>query len=201
VGVEFVTPSISSGNELPQLVTESTIYSLADYVRYVDLTLHGYYVLDITPSRTQGDFVYMSSVKSQTYTVSTTPSWYVNDGERFLRENNTPSSALNTYPALAPHTSLTTALRNIANNITTVMVHPNPFFNELMIQFNTYKSEEVTLEVWSTNGVLMLKQNLGLVSEGLNHAQFDGSKFPSGFYFIKLKGKSSSVSESVIKIN
>lgn len=201
IGVEFVTPSISSGNELPQLVTESTIYSLADYVRYVDLTLHGYYVLDITPVRTQGDFVFVSNVTTQNYTVSTTPSWYVNDGEKFLRQANAPSVALNNYPTLAPHATLTTSIKNIANNITTVMVHPNPFYDELMIQFNVYRSEEVNLEVWNTNGELMLRKNLGLISVGLNHAEFDGSKLPSGFYFIKLKGKSSAISESVIKIN
>lgn len=201
VGVEFVTPSISSGNELPQLVTSSTIYSLASYVRYVELTLHGYYVLDITPTRTQGDFVYMSNVTTQTYSVSTTPSWYVNDGEKFLRENNTPSVALNTYPPLAPHTSLATSVKNISNNITTVMIHPNPFADQVQIQFNVYKSEEVSLEVWNTNGQLMLKKNLGLISEGLNHAQFDGSKLPSGFYVVRLKGKTSSISESVVKIN
>ena len=81
------------------------------------------------------------------------------------------------------------------------MIHPNPFADQVQIQFNVYKSEEVNLEVWNTNGELMLKKNLGLISEGLNHAQFDGSKLPSGFYVVKLKGKNSSISESVVKIN
>lgn len=81
------------------------------------------------------------------------------------------------------------------------MIHPNPFFNEVMIQFNVYKSEEVNLEVWNTSGQLMFKKNLGPISEGLNHAQFDGSKLPPGFYVVRLKGKTSSISESVVKIN
>ncbi len=201
VGVEFVTPSISSGNELPQLVTSTTIYALAQYVRYVELVLHGYYILDVTPARTQGDFVYVSNVTTQNYTVSSGPSWYVNDGEKFLRDAGSPSVPINSYPPLAPLGSASTSVKNIPGNITTVMVHPNPFFNEVMIQFNVYKSEEVNLEVWNTNGQLMLRKNLGLISEGLNHAQFDGTKLPSGFYAIKLKGKDSSISESLVKIN
>ncbi len=201
VGVEFVTPSISSSNELPQLVTENTIYSLAQYVRYVDLTLHGYYILDVTPTRTQGDFVYVSSVATQTYTVSTTPSWYVNDGERFLRQANGPSMAANSYPVLAPHLGLTTGLNNVAGNITTVMIYPNPFSNEVSVQFNLYKSDNVTLEVYNTAGAQILKSNLGRIETGLNHVQFDGSKLPSGYYVIKLSGAKSAISRNVIKIN
>lgn len=201
LGVEFVTPSVSSSNELPQLVTETTIYSLAQYVRYVELVLHGYYILDVTPARTQSDFVYVSTVQTQSYTSSAGPSWYVNNGETFLREANAPSAPANNYPALAPQLGVTTGVRNIADNITTVMTYPNPFSGQVAVQFNVYKSDNITFEVYNTMGALILKDNLGYVEAGLNHIQFDGSKLPSGYYTIKLKGSKSDISRSVIKVN
>jgi alkaline phosphatase D len=201
VGVEFVCTSISSGNELPQAVSEGFIYACAPHVRYVDLTLHGYCILDINTSRTQSDYVNMSTTTSQAYTVSTGPSWYVNSGETFLRQANTPAVAVTSYPALAPHTGPATGIRTIGSNITTVMIYPNPFSSQVSVQFNVYKSEDVTLEVYNAAGALMLKNNLGLVTQGLNHAQFDGSTLPSGYYLIKLKGSKSSISQNLIKIN
>ncbi|MES2619903.1 MAG: alkaline phosphatase D family protein [Bacteroidota bacterium] len=201
VGVEFVTPSISSGNELPQLITAGTIYGLADYVRYVELSLHGYYVLDITPARTQGDFVYVSNVTSQNYTVSSTPSWYVNDGDRFLQAASGPSTALNTYPALAQRPSLNTAISKLTDNITTISIAPNPFFDEVVIQFDVQKAEELTLQVFNSSGKLMTKANLGLSNIGTNYAVFNGSNFPSGYYRVELTGKSRSIGKAVIKVN
>lgn len=197
--VEFVGTSITSSNELNQAITEQAIMQLAAYVRYVNLHLHGYYVLDITPTRTQGDFVYVSTVTDKNYTVSTGPFWYVNSGERFLRQGNAASVAQNSYPGLAP--GLGTGIKNITDNITAVSIHPNPFYDEVLIQYNAVKAEEVTLQVFDPSGKLMVSRNLGFTSEGLNYATFNGANFPTGFYLIKLQGKSNAKGQAVIKIN
>lgn len=67
VGVEFVATSITSNNELPPFASESLIYGLAPYVRYVNLYMHGYYVLDITPQRVQADFKFVSTITEKLY--------------------------------------------------------------------------------------------------------------------------------------
>lgn len=200
-GVEFVGTSITSGNELNSPFTPEIIMGMAPYIRYVDLTQHGYYILDINAQRTQGDFVYVSDVTTQTYTTSTAPSWYVNSGERFLRQANSPAVAQNTYPILAPITVQNTSLKNLTDNITTISVHPNPFYDEVLIQFNSQVPEEVALEVFSSTGKIMTKKNLGTTRQGLNYTTFNGNNFPSGFYIVELKGKSHSVGKAVIKVN
>src|SRR5690606_34156323 len=78
VGVEFVATSITSNNELPPFASESLIYGLAPYVRYVNLYMHGYYVLDITPQRVQADFKFVSTITEKPYTDTLGPAWYVN---------------------------------------------------------------------------------------------------------------------------
>ncbi len=201
VGVEFVGTSITSGNELNSPFTSEIIMGMAPYIRYVDLTLHGYYILDINAQRTQGDYVYVSDITTQNYTVSTGPSWYVNSGERFLRQANSPAVAQNTYPILAPVTVQSTSIKNLTDNITTISVHPNPFYDEVLIQFNSQVPEDVTLEVFSSTGKIMSRKNLGITSQGLNYATFNGNNFPSGFYMVELKGKSHSVGKAVIKVN
>lgn len=201
VGVEFVTPSISSGNELPQAVTPVTIYSLAQHVRYVELVLHGYYILDVRPDKVQSDFVFVSDVSTQSYTTSTGPSWYVNNGEKFLRSAVSPSTAANTYPPLAPHTSVTTGLGKTANTITTIMIQPNPFFDQAVVQFNTERTEDITLEILNMNGQIVLTNYLGKCVAGLNHTVFNAANFAQGFYTVRLSGSKSAKSERVIKIN
>lgn len=200
LGVEFVATSITSNNELPNMVSEPLVYNLAQYVRYVNLYMHGYYVLDITPARTQADYVFMSTILNQTYTDSAGPSWYVNNGERFLRKANGASVAQGNYPTLAPNNYIT-GISKLQDNITTIMAYPNPFMNSVVIQYNTWKPEPITLEVWAVDGKLMIKNDLGVSLQGINHAQFDGSGLPSGNYRVVLKGKSSAKGEAMIKVN
>jgi alkaline phosphatase D len=198
-GVEFVATSITSSNELPPLVSEVAVYGIAPHVRFVDLSSHGYYILDITPTRTQADFVFVSTVLSKTFSPIAGPSWYANSGERFLRQASTPSVALNSFPALAPGFDLNTSVRKIYNDIVAVMIHPNPFYNEVVVQFNLATPDDVTLQVFNAEGKQMLKENFSIAEAGLNHLSFDGSSLPTGNYVIKLSGKKSSTSNYLIK--
>ncbi len=200
-GVEFVAPSITSGNELPPLITAPVISSLAPHVRYVELVLHGYYVLDITPQRTQADFVYVSDIATQTFTAGSANHWCINDGERFLNVCSVASTPLNTYPPLAPSPYTNTGIGKVEDNITTISMYPNPFLSEVTIQYNVATSEPVTLQVYAANGKLMLEQNLGIPQRGTNYAQFDGSRLPAGIYRVILRGKSQARGEAVLKVN
>ena len=201
VGVEFVATSITSNNELPPLVSEALIYGMAPHVRYVNLYMHGYYVLDVTPQRTQADYVFVSTITSQAYVDSAGPSWYVNNGEHHLNRATSKSVALNNYPALAPNNYLTTGIAKLQDNITTISMYPNPFVGQVIVQYNTWKAEPITLEVYGLDGKLMMKNDLGQSVQGLNHAQLDGRVLPKGYYRIMLRGKSASKSEAMIKVN
>ncbi len=199
VGVEFVVGSVTSGNELPPLITAPVISSIAKHVRYVDLVQHGYYVMDVTPSRTQTDFVYVSTILNQNFTVSTGPSWCVNDGERSLHSCTTPSAPLNTYPALAP-SKFGTGINKVQDNITTISIQPNPFVEQVVLQYNTFQPEEINMEVRNSDGRLMLSKNLGLSTTGTNYAEFNGSNFAPGYYVVQLQGRSGAVGKAVIKV-
>lgn len=199
VGVEFVAPSITSGNELPPLITAPVVSSLAPHVRYVELVQHGYYVLDIKPQKTQADFVYVSDITSQQFTASSTNQYCVNDGETWLNTCNQPAVALNAYPPLAP-APLITGLNNIhASDFTAVQVLPNPFFNELQLLLNSKIYETVAVHLFSPDGRLIKDCGNQLLSPGLNWLSVDATDIFTGHYVLQLTSSNNVVCLKVKK--
>ncbi|MBK8657955.1 MAG: alkaline phosphatase D family protein [Bacteroidetes bacterium] len=201
VGVEFVAPSITSGNELPPLITAPVISSLAPHVRYVELVQHGYYVLDVTPQRTQADFIYVSSIESKAYTVNDLHHYCVSDGETWLNPCGSAAVALNAYPPLAEMPAVASSIRSPQNNITALGIQPNPFQGEVQLLFHCVEADELQMTLTNMTGALVLSQQLGLVKKGLNYLHLDGHSLPAGSYLLRLSGSHSAVTKSIIKLN
>ncbi|MBK7147635.1 MAG: alkaline phosphatase D family protein [Bacteroidetes bacterium] len=201
VGVEFVAPSITSGNELPPLITAPVISSLAPHVRYVELVQHGYYVLDVTPQRTQADFIYVSSIESKAYTVNDLHHYCVSDGETWLNPCGSAAVALNAYPPLAEMPAVASSIRSPQNNITALGIQPNPFQCEVQLLFHCVEADELQMTLTNMTGALVLSQQLGLVKKGLNYLHLDGHSLPAGSYLLRLSGSHSAVTKSIIKLN
>lgn len=57
VAVEFVTQSVTSpGLPLPEGFDEAFVGSVNDHMKYINLSKHGYTILDVTPERCQSDW-------------------------------------------------------------------------------------------------------------------------------------------------
>jgi len=199
-GVEFVAPSVTSGNELPALITAPVITGIAPNVRYVELVLHGYYVLDVNTQQAQADFIYVSGTTTQTFTTTDNNHWCVDNGAVSLNACTFSSVPQNTYPPLAPSV-YTTGIKNVTDNITTISMYPNPFLSEVVIQYNSAQPEEITLQVFSSDGRKLMEQPLGQSVTGTNYARFDGSQLAAGVYRVVLQGKAKSKGVAVLKVN
>jgi len=94
LGVEFVTPNVTSANfeGLGPAVAALEAGTLADnpHVKWVDFASHGYFVLDVTPERVQADWFAVDTVLE--------PS----DGESFLAAWQTLDDARHVSPAEGP---------------------------------------------------------------------------------------------------
>lgn len=97
VGVEFVTASVTTAN-FPFPIGENLLQLSNNHVKYLDLTSHGYILVDITPTRTQADWYHTPEPTTPTYTETRAASFYVNAGERHLRSTNTASPAVTSAP-------------------------------------------------------------------------------------------------------
>src|SRR5207342_1263554 len=101
-GVEFVTPSVTSPNMYSSL-SPGLIKLFNSHVRYVDLTYHGFMIIDVNKSRVQSDFYGLSTITSTNYTASWKNGWYVNPNEKFVRQAGSAASrAANKIKPLAP---------------------------------------------------------------------------------------------------
>lgn len=75
VGEEFATPSVTSpGLEealtLPPAQVEAIFKGVVDDLRWIDASRRGFLKMTFTPTEAKGEWVFVSTIKSQTYTTS-----------------------------------------------------------------------------------------------------------------------------------
>lgn len=201
VGVEFVAPSITSGNELPPLITAPVISTLAPHVRYVELVQHGYYVLDLKPQKTQADFVYVSDIATQQFTVSEINHYCVNDGETWLNACNQSALPSGTYPPLAPM-PLVAGINELNNkSITAVQVLPNPFEEDLQLLLHSQIQQTVSVQLMAVDGRLVKNFNKQTLSPGINLLNLNANELSSGSYILQLSTIKEVISLRIMKAN
>lgn len=112
IGVEFVTPSVTSANFEslgPVGVAAAEMGTLADnpHVKWVDFDDHGYFVLDVTPERVQADWFFVDTVLTPDDGERHGGSWQVAVDEKHLEpaseEAPGGTPAAETPTALPPH--------------------------------------------------------------------------------------------------
>lgn len=96
VGVEFVCTSVTSPG-IPISVGQNIIAAFNPHMKYIDLTEHGYLLLDVTSNRTQGEWYYVDDLSTPVSDVNFATAYFTNDGENHLNvfeTVSTPSEAL-----------------------------------------------------------------------------------------------------------
>jgi alkaline phosphatase D len=104
LGVEFVTPSITSANFEslgPAGVAAFEAVTRADnpHVKFVDFDEHGYFVLDLTPERAQADWYYVDTVLQPSNVERHGASWQTFDGANHLSSASQPAEGGSPAPA------------------------------------------------------------------------------------------------------
>lgn len=197
IGVEFVTTSITSSNS--PIAASAVVMAFNPHVKYVNLTNHGYYILDLNKTRAQADYYNVSTIGSHDYSIINDGGWYTLDGTQHLLQAPSPATG-GIYPPLAPWVQQFTGINEPEDNVLILGAFPNPFFEQVVIQYHTYKPEEVTVTLTDMNGQVIFNQNIGKSNKGINYTHFDGSNLAGGMYIVTIHGKSTSLSQRLIKI-
>lgn len=204
VGVEFVCSSVTSGNaDLAVLGTVGTpIIQLANpHMKYVDLVGHGYTLIDINKQRTQGDFYTCATIANPDPTTNFNQSWYVNSGERFLRQGQGQSVRLTPNPTLAPF--LPNNLTSVKENLADVVVfgtYPNPTQGSMVVQYNLYKNQNINMLVFDMQGKQVLNVALGKREKGLNYTELDLSSIKVGTYILAIQTEGKTYKRFIVKL-
>lgn len=199
IGVEMITPSVTT-QASPVPIPFNLIQSQNEHIHWANLDKKGFILLDVNENRAQGDWIFVSAINSTTYTPSVASSWYVNDGETFLREAQSESPSPSNYPYLAPlnpHNPV--GVEEIPANTVLVGVYPNPFVSEVVAQFNLFEDEKLTIDVVDMTGKQVYSQDLGKVGSGLRYLKVDLSNLAKGTYTFRLVSQKGVVSRKIIK--
>jgi len=194
--VEFICSSITSGSGSFNLNAQ-TVQLLAPHVKYLDLTKRGYLVIDIDSNRAQSDWTYVSNIDNAVFTESTPVSWYVNKGERHVREASAPVTG---YVNSAPFAPLNRDTTNVSvretSNTLNVTVYPNPFGSAIFIRVNNLHEKNLVVRVYNVLGKLVKEK----IVPSTPTISMDLSDLKQGAYLLTVAAGSAEFKSTIVKM-
>ena len=205
---EFVTPSVSADNldELLPGYDEDFLALLArllnPHIKRVDLTNHGYFVLDARPERLQADWFYVETVEARTSEERFAGAFLQRDGERRVRRTSGPAPPRPDAPAPAP-TSVPVATSSAAGDVPeggllVVGAYPNPFAAQTSIHYVLGEGGPVRITVYDLLGRQVRTVVDRVQAPGTYAALFAADGLASGTYFYRVEAGAARVTRSLV---
>lgn len=201
--VEFVTTSVTSpGLSIP--VPASIVQALNPHIKYADLSNKGFTILDINSARTQTDWFFVNTVNTSDAGYTNGESWYVNSGERFLRQAASPSVPRPDVVALqAPLWPRQFGIASVDSQSEwgLMSIYPNPVIDNLYVQLYLPVVANLTLTIADMKGNVLYHSVVGKFDDGLSSLVIPMSTYAPGTYVISFKSELGEKSLRVIKNN
>jgi alkaline phosphatase D len=187
-GVEFVVTSVTSANA--DITFGEALIQLANpHIKYTDLAQHGYLILDVNHTRTQGDYYFVSTIASADTNESWDAGWYVLDGERWLHEATAPSPGPLVEQPLAPLSPGNPFIG--VNDPQTPPVlfgaYPNPVTESMIAEFYLFREEEVVITLRDLAGREIWTTGARQYGAGLHFAAVETGGQAAGAYLVELR--------------
>jgi len=198
LAVEFIPPSASSdnfdeGNDYGlgsgnAGVAETLIKTANPHIKFVELSGHGYILLDITPSRSQAEYWYINDVHNpNNYTETLKDVWYTNDGSQKLSHGTTASLPKTGVP-LAPPSSCSYNVSGItyeSKKEIILSVYPNPFNDFVFVNFLHNVKSTLFVELLDVQGKQVYSNTLNNLTAGNYQLYIPSDKLAKGLYTLK----------------
>lgn len=202
-GVEFVTPSVTSpgGN---YWFGEAVAQFENPHCRYVDLTQHGYVVLDVQPHRVQADYFFTDDILSRNDFVTWGTSWQVCPGDRHLLPAVGPNPPRKQLPAPAPEMAPQLPNGQEAEGAPPFIVlgaYSSPIQNRIVFEYFLHSPIEITLELLDPGGECQIRHNWLNLSAGLQYGALDIADFDSGTYTVQVEAGGKKFRQEVKKVD
>ncbi len=200
-GVEFVGTSVTSPG-LPIPLTSTLVKSNNPNIHYVEFNKKGYVIMDVTKLRTQGDYYYIATIDSVNNSSSFETSWYVKNGERFLRNGGTKSvgsTTLTGIPFAPEMPRFPLGIKESLKPLVVLGTYPNPFVDYSVVQFYNEKNSDVTINVVDVTGKVVSTDFFENVTPGLHIHGIDLKNTSEGSYFLSIQTKDYTVTRKLVK--
>jgi len=262
LAVEFMCPSISSGNfdeniagglfnvinslmktlgfQSPQREGFADVMAARDtqellgvlndalreqnpHLKNINLTDHGYTLLDITPERAQGDYWYMDTILVPSVRERFGGGFFTLNGQNNLTRSATPAAPKLVQalpaPARPPRTTLVAQTRVLApelalpagrkrsatdaaraNKGTMLLLgcYPNPMNSVGYIHYTLDVALPVTVNIYDATGKIVSTLVNGQVQQGNIVLMLDASRFPTGAYTCSIETPQSTIKRALI---
>ena len=191
VGVEFVTPSVTSPGS--PLNVGGLLTFENPHLKYVELTKKGFVILDVSTAKVQGDWYYVTTIDQQNSANTCQKSYYSNTGNNTLVSTNAPSVGHGPFsiPLADPCSRFASIQENELSSI--IGVYPNPTQKVLYVQTNGKSAEANNWKLISALGSEVFVKP-AFVEVSLNNVVlyvFDISELAEGDYkLVYQSGKS-----------
>jgi alkaline phosphatase D len=207
IGVEYVVTSVTSPGipiDIPIGDPAAIIMAANPHMKYVDLTQHGYVILDVDKDRVQSDWVYVSTLTSQLFNDIPGESWLCNDGDNHLTMASNVNPTITDEQPLAPSIySPSDTLDNtaIAENHGPVILsaYPNPFIGAFVVQFNLFQSGDLIVRMRDMAGRQVYSDKIENVRAGLSYLQLNPDGLATGLYSLSIETANGNFSVKVSK--
>jgi len=194
VGVEFVTPSVTSPG-VP--INVGSILMLENpHLKFVELTKHGFIMLDINQQRIQADWFYVNTItQNNNSAYSWAKSLYSNNGSMHLLETTSASLPSAKYSVelapVCPRIEVpNTANVSEYNPINLLGIYPNPASDKINVHFQSIEEGLHHIEIRDLNGKVVLSNDKFTSGASSSIAILDLSQLQAGTYLIYIESTS-----------
>lgn len=198
-GVEFVVSSVTSPgiDGIPAgLVTQTN-----PHVQWVNLEEHGFCVIEFTPDKVQGDWIFVNELNAQGGGFSVGASYESANGTPFFAESAVPLADFTFDKPLAPACPISNsvAVHEVPRDLMVTSVWPNPFTEAVQVQFGLNRASEVEVTLFDLNGRVVHQEQLGVFNRGLQYLELRFADLVSGTYILQLVAGETRVSRRIIR--
>ena len=198
IGTEFVVTSVTSPG-FPISFGTSVIQAANDHMKWIDLTKHGYLILDVNKTRVQGEWYFVDDVTVPSTNESLGNAFYVGDNDNHLTQSAVVSQRESLPCTMAPELPIPTVVSlEEQQGHTIIGLYPNPAQSEVLLQLHVAESMEGQLELLNMEGKVITKINV-LLQNGLNYARFDLTWLSAGMYLVRVNTKTGVTNQLFVK--
>ena len=202
VGVEFVTTSVTSPG-FPVGFFTGFLQRNNKHMKYIDLTRHGYNILDLTDEKAQNDFYYTANPNSLNDFSVYRVSWLTEDGDNHLQQSFDRSQSI--YPPADPAPTRlaggTVTKAGSAPKIEVTGLYPNPVAGRLVqIQYFLQEDQDLSLELFDQTGKSVYQEVIGAQSRGIYLHSIELPDIAAGTYSLVFKNGKEVAIESLVKV-
>ena len=212
-GVEFVTPSITSpGLDFLRTISQTTLYLSNSSLEWVDLSEHGYTILDINKSKVSSEWYFVSTIDTQTNQSVHETSYCTNYGDRFISPGGAPippRKGLNELFAPDYPRSFSVIDTSIVDTIITGIkqveesvilgAYPNPVNETLTLHFYTHNRSSVSIKLHDLSGKLIEDIVLSSGLPGIHIRTIPFRNLSAGIYILTMQVSNQIVKRRIIK--